>query len=549
MAAENGQEADCMSKKETISMHQNLAIGSKDIVDGKPPAKKSPRSPMSSGVRRTGPRRGSLSEAGGWHAMTQRCGAIYHAYFFDDHYASGEQAHAAAKAFHAALQERLPKPYSNGSDGLPGGVWKATGVCSGWIAYLNFDKKEHQKRFSSNKYGEEGAERMARETLASWRKTYGVDQARTLPSQAEIAQILQSIQQRFQCTLSTPNSHPSSAEMLRRLHAAAREAGLECLATEWEGVLAMYSVRCGHGHEFIRIGSGVLKGVTVCERCRGQRRLEYIQEIAQAKGGRCLESTYLGYVPHRFVCAHGHEWKTNPSQIVNGRTWCPRCGNIAMVQRLTKKDGPERLQRIAAEKGGKCFIDTYTNGSGRHRFQCAEGHDWEAKASNILRGAWCQVCALNGMHAQVMAEAAKRFRQVVKDKGGVCLDDYAGGDKRYRIICAHGHEWTGIGSYITNGRWCRQCGDGDKRQRYTDALRQYAKERGGALLSEYVNGKTKVQWECDRGHRWHAVPGSGLVAKSWCPECAHMNKLSNRKSTAKLRYQTAPLHSGELTRT
>ena len=528
-------------------MNQNLAIASKGVVDGKSTAKN--RFPMSSGLRRIGPLRGSLTGAGGWRAVTQRSGSIYHADFFEDHYPSSEQAHAAAKAFQVALQERLPRPYSNASNGLPGTVRRTNGRRDDWIAWLPDGKKEYQKRFSCNKYGEERAERMARETLDAWRKTYGLDQIRTLPSPAEIGQILQSVQQRFQCTLSTPNSDPSSAEMLRRLHAAAREAGLECLATEWESAQAMYTVRCAHGHEFSRIGCGVLRGVTVCEQCRGQRRLERIQESAQAKGGRCLESIYLGYVPHRFVCAHGHEWKTNPSKIVTGRSWCPRCANIATGQLLTKKDGAERLQRIVAEKGGKCVVETYTNGSGRYRFQCADGHDWETKAGNILRGAWCPACALDGMHAMVMAEAAKRFRQVVKDKGGVCLDDYTGGNKRYRIICAYGHEWTGIGSYVTNGRWCRQCGDEEKRQRYTDALRQYAKERGGMLLSDYVNAKTKVQWECDRGHRWRSMPGTNLGSRHWCPECAHMNQLSNQASTAKLRYHTAPLHSGELTRT
>ncbi|MDR3479380.1 MAG: hypothetical protein P4L91_01550 [Burkholderiaceae bacterium] len=537
-----------MSKNEPISTDHHLKAVSNpvDAGDG-PTAKKFPYSPMSGGLRRIGPARGSRSAAGGWRASTQRFSTVYQSDFMDDHYASSEQAHSAARAFHAALQERLPKPYSNTEGGLPGAVRKTSGHRVDWIVYLNIDKKIYQKRFSTKKYGEEVAEKLARETLDAWRKTHGLDQVCTLPSREEIAQLLQTIRERFQCTLSVPNIDPISREMLQRMHAIADRAGLEFLSAVWEGSAGKYTLRCKKGHEFTRWGMSILKNPNVCKECLEEERLEQIRKIAQAKGGRCLEPSYLGYVPHRFVCAHGHEWKTNPSKIINSGTWCPRCGAIATGRQLTKKDGPERLQRIVAEKGGKCFVDTYTNSSTRCRIQCAVGHEWEAKASTVFRGVWCRVCANKQLHASHMEQSAKRFHQVVKEKGGICLEEYTGGNKRYRFICGNGHAWAGIGTYVTNGRWCRQCGDEEKRRRISDALRQYARDRGGVLLSEYVNMKTKVHWECDRGHRWYSTPNSNLRQKAWCPECAHMNQISRRKSTARLRYQASVLHSGETT--
>jgi hypothetical protein len=135
---------------------------------------------------------------------------------------------------------------------------------------------------------------------------------------------------------------------------------------------------------------------------------------------------------------------------------------------------------------------------------------------------------------------------MVKEKGGVCLDEYTGANERYRFICANGHEFTGIATYITCGRWCRQCADEEKRLRYQEKLRQFALARGGKLVSEYTGIRNKVEWECDRGHHWRSHPASNLSRGHWCRECASMSRLSNASSIAKLRYRTAPLHSGEL---
>ena len=46
---------------------------------------------------------------------------------------------------------------------------------------------------------------------------------------------------------------------------------------------------------------------------------------------------------------------------------------------------------------------------------------------------------------------------------------------------------------------------------------------GPNLSKEYINSKSKLTWQCDRGHVWKANPGdikSGNRGKgNWCPEC------------------------------
>ena len=55
-------------------------------------------------------------------------------------------------------------------------------------------------------------------------------------------------------------------------------------------------------------------------------------------------------------------------------------------------------------------------------------------------------------------------------------------------------------------------------------MQRIAGSRGGKCLSDtYVNGSTKLLWECAKGHQWKAIPhhvGRG----SWCPYCSRLSK-------------------------
>ena len=57
-------------------------------------------------------------------------------------------------------------------------------------------------------------------------------------------------------------------------------------------------------------------------------------------------------------------------------------------------------------------------------------------------------------------------------------------------------------------------------------MQQLATAKGGICLSEdYINSKTKLVWECRKGHRWEATPFSVKVRESWCPACANNQPL------------------------
>ncbi len=53
----------------------------------------------------------------------------------------------------------------------------------------------------------------------------------------------------------------------------------------------------------------------------------------------------------------------------------------------------EEMRSIAEERGGKCLSDTYAGAMTKLTWECAEGHQWEAKPNNIKSGSWCRKCS------------------------------------------------------------------------------------------------------------------------------------------------------------
>ena len=329
---------------------------------------------------------------------------------------------------------------------------------------------------------------------------------------------------------------------LQRLHEDARLRGLECLDTLWIGMHARYRLRCANGHAFDRLGTCILAKTAHCEECRNQERLQAVVQMAIAKGGRCLETEYLGsLIPYRFVCAQGHEWSVDPRRMRSQNAWCVRCASIERAKSRVLVDGLEKLQNLAAQKGGQCLSDTYVGTKARYRMQCAQGHQWQTTERKLFAGFWCRLCRVREHNKKnTLVNGLERMQQAAQAQGGVCLAPaYLGSHVRYPFRCSRGHEWQTDFRGLKKHEWCKQCAREDWQLKTFKVLQDTAHARGGACLSEeYVRGDVKLHWECDRGHRWYAVPTS-ILKGYWCPECAYANKATTQKTKAKSRYQAS----------
>ena len=233
--------------------------------------------------------------------------------------------------------------------------------------------------------------------------------------------------------------------------------------------------------------------------------------IAKDKGGKIISETYLGTdIKLKFQCNKGHMWQAEPGNIKTGN-WCPTCAG--------KNPTIEEFQKIAKEKKGKCLSTIYINQYSKLKWECEEGHKFESSAQIIKSGAWCAACAGN------KKLTLEEMQEIAKKKNGRCLStEYINSGTKLEWECEEGHTWSAIPSNIIKGHWCPTCVGLKKLT--LEEMQEIAKKKNGRCLStEYINSKTKLEWECEEGHIWEAQPGN-VVNGTWCLICGGKEKLS-----------------------
>lgn len=215
-------------------------------------------------------------------------------------------------------------------------------------------------------------------------------------------------------------------------------------------------------------------------------------------------------------------------QCAQGHIWEATPGNIRSWW-CPKCSGKaqltiEEMQGLAVKQDGKCLSKKYINNHAKLLWQCAKGHQWRAKPNDIKTGHWCPHCA--GMAPLTIEE----MQRIAASRGGKCLSKkYINGYTKLKWQCKNGHIWMASPSNIkTGGYWCPFC-SGKAKHTLREML-GLAKSRGGKCLSnKYVNIYTKLEWQCDKKHKWSASPGK-VLRGSWCPVCAVEKRKLARKN-------------------
>jgi hypothetical protein len=250
--------------------------------------------------------------------------------------------------------------------------------------------------------------------------------------------------------------------------------------------------------------------------------IEEMQSLADNEGGKCLSKTYVNSKTKlKWECVEGHLWEAMPNDIKQGH-WCPVCASKrkGSTQRLSI----EHMKQLAAHHNGKCLSNEYINSKTNLRWECAKGHQWESAPGNIRQGNWCPVCAGN------IRCTIEEVQKIAESKGGKCLsNEYINDNTKLKWECAQGHQWNAVPNSIKQGRWCPHCGieNRSKARRLTiEEMQDLAEKRGGKCLSKsYFNSVTKIKWECSEGHQWDARPAD-VKQGYWCPYCSGTARLT-----------------------
>lgn len=114
--------------------------------------------------------------------------------------------------------------------------------------------------------------------------------------------------------------------------------------------------------------------------------LKDMRKLAKSRGGKCLSRKYKGVLSKlKWMCKRKHVWEAKYRHIKDGH-WCPVCAGRS---ELTVKE----MQKIAEKERGKCLSKGYINHHTQIKWQCKEGHTWEAPYNYVKLGYWCPTCS------------------------------------------------------------------------------------------------------------------------------------------------------------
>lgn len=115
--------------------------------------------------------------------------------------------------------------------------------------------------------------------------------------------------------------------------------------------------------------------------------------------------------------------------------------------------------------------------------------------------------------------AEEKYHEIALARFGIYEGPYTGRTRdKTSWVCKFGHKWQACYTDVRRGTWCPQCA-GVSKKSIKDCY-DFALRKGGLCLeSKYVNCRTKMLWQCAKGHKWWAIYANIKNNGTWCPRC------------------------------
>jgi len=301
-------------------------------------------------------------------------------------------------------------------------------------------------------------------------------------------------------------------------------------------------------------------------------------EIAEKRGGKLLSPFYSGSgSKYKWECKFNHIWEAWWISTHRG-SWCPYCSRsvseeicrYVFEQMFNVIFLPTRFEWLVNERGNKLELDGYNaelklafehNGAYHYKEIFKPLH--EIQKNDLIKKTLCKqygitlivvpqlydeilpedlhifiekecsqlntfinknyILDINQCHKDRSKNVVKEIEGRIREKQGILVKIKFEEITRIIIRCKEGHEWCSSLGQLRDDKWCLQCSG--KARHDLNWLQNMASEKEGkCLATEYKNNRTKVQWECRKGHQWAAMPTS-IQQGSWCPVCDYERRI------------------------
>ena len=109
------------------------------------------------------------------------------------------------------------------------------------------------------------------------------------------------------------------------------------------------------------------------------------------------------------------------------------------------------------------------------------------------------------------------INQRISERGIEMIGNYFGTKVKTDFICEHQHIWNTAPENVLGGSGCWICNG--KIPLTINIINGKLISRQIKCLGDYINNKTKIEFECNKGHKWLATPHSILDGGRGCPIC------------------------------
>lgn len=296
-------------------------------------------------------------------------------------------------------------------------------------------------------------------------------------------------------------------------HQLAQTNGIRWLGPVVANIRTKTAWECHRGHcwqtTYRTIARG--HGCPVCASVARRHSPADYHRLAQQRGLRWLgpqvsdTSAKTGW-----RCSRGHQWQADYSHIQQG-SGCPQCAS-------TRPKTAGDYHQVAKARNFRWLGTEAPNVRMKTRWQCPQGHQWEALYNNVRRGSGCPICANR------VPKAAEAYQALAQARGFRWLGPAVGNTMtKTGWACPEGHEWQTTYNRVRRGQGCPFCANRVPKQ--PEDYHALAKERGFRWLGPVVaNTSTPTGWACEHGHQWQARY-SDIGRGSGCPVCTnHMPK-------------------------
>ena len=321
----------------------------------------------------------------------------------------------------------------------------------------------------------------------------------------------------------------------------------------------------------VRHGSG-------CPKCAGRAyTLSDIKQLAKDNSFTLASKQFTNMTTkHKWRCQDGHEWLSTPSKIKLG-SGCPICHTYRgeekcrfVFEQITGEKFPKLMRAFGSimEIDGYCeklkMAFEYHGKQHYHRIKywhkseqdfaeqknrdkqkaalCRQ-HDTnllvvpyfektEAYVEDLLRGCGIDIGTI--IDWSLFQGSAFRLQQVKEAANKIdlqCLsNNYISARFPMDFKCTKcGRRFQSTSNDVKNGYGCLKCGGKMKKTR-SDMVR-LAKDQGLLFLShEYINARTKHEWECLRCNNVFEKIPSAIQQGEGCSRCARQRGWDKRRS-------------------